>query len=114
MIGPLSVRSAVRAAPVKAVLNPHGNHSANAGQGVDHQTDERLVTDTGNGSGVDGVEVGAGFVCLEHRHIAASLRTLTPVWAGGSDLNHRDEGALGFAIEIWVFAEPHLPACTRR
>jgi hypothetical protein len=62
----------------KVILDPHGNYRPHAGEGVDHQADERPVAQAGKGSGVDCIEQGARLIRLEHWRLAAPLRMLWP------------------------------------
>jgi hypothetical protein len=60
----------------KEVFDPHGDRRAHARKGVDHQTDQSAIAQTGKGSGVDRVEQGPRLVGLEYRRLAAPLRVL--------------------------------------
>ena len=73
----------------KEILDPHTDHRAHAGEGVDHQADQRTVAQTGQGSGVDGIEQRPRLVWSEHRRLAFPLCVLRAAHAvRGIQRNH--------------------------
>jgi hypothetical protein len=60
------------------------------GEGVDHHADQHPIAQAGQGTGVDRVDQGAGFIGLQYRGLAFLLRVLRPTHRvrriGGDDL----------------------------
>jgi hypothetical protein len=51
---------------------------------VNHQPDQSSISQAGQGIGVDRIDYGSGFVSLQHRRLAATLRVLWfPYRVGG-------------------------------
>lgn len=65
------------------VLDAHGHHGANAGEGEHHQADERPVPQPDHGRGVDAVQEGARLVTGEHGGLAALHHVLRPAYRVG-------------------------------
>ena len=67
----------------KEVFHLHRNRRSNPGEGVDHEANQRSISQAGKGSGVDGVDQSPRFVGLEDRGLAAPLRVLRPAHGVG-------------------------------
>jgi hypothetical protein len=67
----------------KEVLHLHGNRRTHAGEGVDHQSDQRPIAQAGQGSGVDRVEQRPRLVHIQNWRLAAPLRVLRSAYRVG-------------------------------
>jgi len=71
------------------ILDAHTDHRTHAGEGVDHQANQCAVAQTGQGSGVDGVEQRPRLLRGKHRRLALLLRVLrTAHTVRGIQRNH--------------------------
>jgi len=67
----------------KEVLHLHSDRSSDAGEGIDHEADERPIAQAGKGSGVDRVDQGTGLVHIEDWRFALPLGVLRPAHGVG-------------------------------
>jgi hypothetical protein len=64
------------------ILDRHAERRANAGEGVDHQPDQRAVAQANRRCDIDAIEQLAGFGGIEHRRLSVGRGIANPVIMG--------------------------------